>query len=366
MVQFDISFILLFIAVFGLKRVAQFSLRNYRAVGELADARELSYLGSENQRSHNITEGTALFKVPSFVADLYRSFAKDDGAVKRNSKWIPATVHCLEGQVTPENNRIFFKLNVSDILTNESIFSAKVRIMVKTTSRSQAPVPASGNLVLHDQLDQRPVQSVTIKRGGARLVVFHVLDLVKRWISYPHLNHGVYIKLLSNRLKDEDFLQVMVDSTGNARDGRPLLVVETQSKPQKVDALSFSTSHGPMTDRKPKSRHSRAIRDQGPCSRRPMRVEFGKDIQWKGIVVPTFYDAYRCGGDCKFPLDNKVNPTQRAILQAILYSAGLDQGSGEPCCVPIKLRGISVIEQHDNDYSVKFHKEMAVEECGCR
>ncbi len=95
MVQFGISFILLFIAVFGLKRVAQFSLRNSSAAGDLAGARELQYLGSENQRFHNIT---ALLKVPSFVADLYRSFAKDDGTVKRNLKWIPATVHCLEGQ----------------------------------------------------------------------------------------------------------------------------------------------------------------------------------------------------------------------------------------------------------------------------
>ncbi|XP_078353169.1 protein decapentaplegic-like isoform X2 [Oculina patagonica] len=271
-----------------------------------------------------------------------------------------------ESTRAPGNNGILFELNVSDILTNESILSAKVRVMVRTTSRPQAPVPAIGNLVLHDQLDQRPVQSVTIKGGGARLVVFPVLDLVKRWIHSPHLNHGVYIKLLSNRLEDGDSLQVMIDSTGEARDSRPLLVVETQSKPQKVDTLSFWTSHGQMTDRKLKSRPSRAIRDQGPCSRRLMRVEFGKVIRWKGIVVPKFYDAYRCGGDCKFPLDNKVNPNERAIIQAILYSAGLDQGSGEPCCVPIKLRGISVIEQHDNDYSVKFHKEMAVEECGCR
>ncbi|XP_078354373.1 protein decapentaplegic-like [Oculina patagonica] len=344
-----------------LKRFLLFS-----AAGDLAGARELQYLGSENQRFHNIAEGTALLKVPSFVADLYRSFAKDNGTVKKKSKWIPATVHCLEGQATPGNNGIFYKLNVSDILTNESILSAKVRVMVKIPGRPQSPLPASGNLVLYDQLDQRPVQSVRIKGGGARLVVFPVLDLVKRWINYPHLNHGVYIKLLSNRLEDGDSLLVMIDSTGEARDNRPLLVVETQSKPQKVDTLPFWKSHGQRTDRKPKSRHSRAIRDQGPCSRRPMRVEFGENIRWKGIVVPTFYDAYRCGGDCKFPLDNKVNPTQRAILQAILYSAGLDQGSGEPCCVPIKLRGISVIEQHDNDYSMKFHKEMAVEECGCR
>ncbi|XP_078375430.1 protein decapentaplegic-like [Oculina patagonica] len=297
---------------------------------------------------------------------LYRSYAKHDGTVKRNSDWIPATVHCVVGQATPGNKGIFFNLDVSDIRSDESILSAKVRVMVKTTGRPQSPVLSSGNLVLYDQLDQRPVQSLALKGGGARLVAFPVLDLVKRWIHSPPLNHGVYIKLHSNHLEDEDSLQVMIDSTGEARDNRPLLVVETQSKPQKVDALSFWISQRQMANRRPKSRHSRAIRDQGPCSRRPMRVEFQKDIHWKGVAVPTFFDAYRCGGDCKFPLDNKVNPTDYATIRAILYSSGHDEGTGEPCCVPIKLKGISTIEEHDNTFSMKFYKEMVVEECGCR
>lgn len=61
---------------------------------------------------------------------------------------------------------------------------------------------------------------------------------------------------------------------------------------------------------KPKSRYSRAIRDEGPCSRRPMRVELNKDILWKDVVIPQFYDAYRCGGHCRFPLDKKVSVFQ--------------------------------------------------------
>lgn len=74
-----------------------------------------------------------------------------------------------------------------------------------------------------------------------------------------------------------------------------------------------------MADLKPKSRPSRAIRDQGPCSRRPMRVEISKNIRWQGVVVPKFFDAYRCGGDCKFPLDKKVS----SLKQFIYWSGGL-------------------------------------------
>ena len=113
--------------------------------------------------------------------------------------------------------------------------------MVKTIGRPQPPLPSNGNLVLYDQLDRRPLQSVTIKGGGTTLVVFPVLDLVKRWIHSPRLNHGVYIRLHSNHLQDEESLKVMIDSTGEAKDNRPLLVVETKSKPQKVDTMPFWT-----------------------------------------------------------------------------------------------------------------------------
>ena len=41
-----------------------------------------------------------------------------------------------------------------------------------------------------------------------------------------------------------------------------------------------------------------------------MRVELDKDLRWKDVVIPQFYDAYRCEGHCKFPLDKKVSVFQ--------------------------------------------------------
>lgn len=93
-----ISYILLFIAVFGLKRVALFSLRNNGVVGGLAYPKESPYLDFENLSFDNTAERTAAFNVSSLVMGLYRSCARDDGTVKRNSERIPATVHCLVGQ----------------------------------------------------------------------------------------------------------------------------------------------------------------------------------------------------------------------------------------------------------------------------
>jgi len=82
-----------------------------------------------------------------------------------------------------------------------------------------------------------------------------------------------------------------------------------------------------MADLKPKSRPSRAIHDRGPCSRRPLRVEISKNIRWQSVVVPKFFDAYRCGGDCTFPLDKRVSWLHglRACLQGgrITLASGL-------------------------------------------
>ena len=83
----------LFIAVFGVKRVASFSLRSNSAVGELACPKEL--LGFKTRRFDKNA-----FAVPPFVTGLYRSYAKHGGNVKRNSKRIAATVHCFVGQGT--------------------------------------------------------------------------------------------------------------------------------------------------------------------------------------------------------------------------------------------------------------------------
>lgn len=93
------------------------------------------------------------------------------------------------------------------------------------------------HLVLLDQFTQRPVQTVMIQGGGARSVVFPVLDLVKKWIHSPRLNHGVYIRLQSN---NPVFVNGMNASAGIERHNQPLLVVQTQTKPQKVDKLFIS------------------------------------------------------------------------------------------------------------------------------
>ena len=62
----------------------------------------------------------------------------------------------------------------------------------------------------------------------------------------------------------------------------------------------------------------------------------------------------------------QVNPTEHAIMQSILHSSGLDGGAGEPCCVPTKLRGLTVFAIRGRHIITKKFPGMIVEECGCR
>lgn len=56
------------------------------------------------------------------------------------------------------------------------------------------------------------------------------------------------------------------------------------------------------------SRRPRAIvRDEGPCSKRPMTVHVRKHLNMNDVLIPRTFESFRCGGACKFPLDKSVS-----------------------------------------------------------
>ena len=113
--------------------------------------------------------------------------------------------------------------------------------MVKTITPQPPFAPLNGNLVLYDGFNHKPLQSVAIQGAEARLVVSPLLSLVKRWLLFPRSNHGVYIRMHSTHQKGRKSLRVALDSTGEAKDNMPLLVVQTRSKPQEIYPGSFRT-----------------------------------------------------------------------------------------------------------------------------
>ena len=101
------------------------------------------------------------------------------------------------------------------------------------------------------------------------------------------------------------------------------------------------------------------------CRRRPLYVNF-KQLGWASwIIFPRSYNAYYCDGPCVYPIGHYLKPTNHAVVQT-LWHAVKPQGAPRACCVPNKLRGISMLFIDQNNVMVyKKYDDMVVDRCGC-
>ena len=146
---------------------------------------------------------------------------------------------------------------------------------------------------------------------------------------------------------------------GRSQRNKPMLVVHCGDK-------SLGARPNP---KEPKLRRfDRGARRNDMCRRERMTVDFAK-LGWNSwVIAPPSYAAYRCTGQCSAPIGGQLNPTTHAIFQSTIADLpGSDVD--DPCCVPIKLSGISLL-YYDTKYrrsiSLKLIQNMVVEECGCR
>ena len=94
-----------------------------------------------------------------------------------------------------------------------------------------------------------------------------------------------------------------------------------------------------------------------------MIVKF-ETIKWHNILIPTEFNAYRCDGNCVFPLGTASNPTNHAQIQSLLALQG---NFPNPCCVPTELGAISIMFfDGEENVSVKTFSEMTVKQCSCK
>ncbi|XP_077411555.1 inhibin subunit beta Ab [Vanacampus margaritifer] len=102
------------------------------------------------------------------------------------------------------------------------------------------------------------------------------------------------------------------------------------------------------------------------CCKRQFYVSF-KDIGWSDwIIAPSGYHANYCQGDC---------PEHAASVGGSFHAAVINQyrmrGSGalrgvKSCCVPTRLRAMSMLYFDDEQMIVKKDiRDMIVEQCGC-
>jgi len=110
----------------------------------------------------------------------------------------------------------------------------------------------------------------------------------------------------------------------------------------------------------------RSAKQRSRCRRWPLYVDFG-EVGWDDwIVAPAGYQAFYCTGECPYYMPDYLNATNHAVVQALVHS--VDPSSApRPCCVPTKMRPISMLYvEGDDKVVIKNYQNMVVEACGCR
>ncbi|XP_039273453.2 nodal homolog 3-A-like [Styela clava] len=102
------------------------------------------------------------------------------------------------------------------------------------------------------------------------------------------------------------------------------------------------------------------------CRKVPFEVDFDK-IGWgEWIIYPKRYQAFRCEGMCNFSTMQNMKTTNHAYVQSIHALTRPDLGIPTPCCVPTKLKPLSLLYFENGEVVQRDHEDMIVEECGCR
>ncbi|XP_072165700.1 bone morphogenetic protein 3-like [Diadema setosum] len=105
----------------------------------------------------------------------------------------------------------------------------------------------------------------------------------------------------------------------------------------------------------------------GTCQRHEMHADFWT-IGWGDhILAPSSFQAYYCMGRCSFPIAKELHPSNHAIIQSIMHALGIQTGVPTPCCVPEKMKPLTLLYIDDElNVYLKKYDDMTVVSCGCR
>ncbi|KAI1719380.1 transforming growth factor beta like domain-containing protein [Ditylenchus destructor] len=102
------------------------------------------------------------------------------------------------------------------------------------------------------------------------------------------------------------------------------------------------------------------------CKVRSLYVDF-KDLGWDAwVIAPTGYQADYCDGDCSFPLDSSLTPTNHAIVQTLVHV--LDDRRALPAqCAPTAMKSQSILFfNNERNVVMRRYHNMRVRQCGCK
>uniref|UniRef100_A0A3Q1F020 Growth differentiation factor 3 n=2 Tax=Acanthochromis polyacanthus TaxID=80966 RepID=A0A3Q1F020_9TELE len=232
---------------------------------------------------------------------------------------------------------------LAELLQNQRAIGVSLYRVIRSTLRGACP-QANRRLLLSQTVKLQP-ESTSLKMD--------LTALAEGWRT-PGRNYGLVLELLPPSAD--------ISYSANLLPLGPTLALPL------VQASLVAVSLNPhqCRSRQRRSTFHIPLPRSTVCRTRSLYVDF-MDVGWQDwVIAPQGYMANYCHGECPFPLTERLNATNHAILQTLVHA--LDPfGTPQPCCVPIRLSPVTILYYDNNDNVVLRHyQDMVVQECGCR
>lgn len=115
-------------------------------------------------------------------------------------------------------------------------------------------------------------------------------------------------------------------------------------------------------------RFRRTILPENPrstCAKHEYEIDFRQFSFGQWILQPKRFNAYTCSGSCPNPLSPRYYPSNHAILLSLIRSQR-EEHAQQPLCVPVRLKPLCLLYYDRDELVIKYHRDMIVQECGCR
>ena len=287
--------------------------------------------------------------------------------------------HAVSSSLRHYSNRWFF-FNFQEVPPTEAVLSAELRIYKQAVFGigHRGPFTVSVYRLRKSTTDDNQVStlecSLKVSPGEEDWVVMNVTESATRWAYTNNSNYGLYLKVVDKFGVERDPASIgFVDISGPS--DKQAFVVSYFKASQKLHVRNLP----PISQSRRQRRSAQSQRklpwekvvieetySMRSCQKRTLYVSFN-DLGWKDwIIAPEGYAAFYCQGQCTFPLNEKLHPTNHAIVQTLVNLMNPFKVSS-PCCTPTSLSPISVLYFDDNSNVIlKKYKDMVAETCGCQ
>ncbi|KAK2192283.1 hypothetical protein NP493_35g04047 [Ridgeia piscesae] len=280
-----------------------------------------------------------------------------------------------------KRNEIRLVFNLSSIPTREVVQKAELRMLPLLGRHARNPRRSRRyrvrvTVTKDDRTVSDSVSRVTVDhRPHEDFLTLDLTRVVQSVLAAGHDTGSVQISVRRRRSRRDTRLH-LVPALSDVSDKNAMLVLfsldhaffrKLQKHALGVRASSESASArvaraaGKKDRGRKKKRRGRSRR----CRTHDLLIDFDQ-IGWgKWIVYPKRYNAFYCGGRCRSPVTWEMDPTNHAVLQSLVRLKNRKKVP-QPCCVPTRLRPISMLYYERDEIVVRHHENMIVDRCGCR